>query len=45
MRLENRVLEPDWRLRSGLEVAWFDVVQRRVKGRVVVSRVINLGVQ
>jgi hypothetical protein len=43
-RVEHRALEPSWGLRSDLEVACTDVAQRRVKGRAVVSRVINLGV-
>ena len=42
--VEHRALEPSWGLRSDLEVACTDVAQRRVKGRAVVSRVINLGV-
>jgi len=39
-----RALESNWRLKCGLEVAWIDVAWYRVKGRAVVSRVINCGV-
>jgi hypothetical protein len=44
IRIETGALEHTWRIRSGLEVAWTDVAQHRVKGRAVVNRVINCGV-
>jgi hypothetical protein len=43
MCVEYGALEPNWRLRSFLDVAWIGMAQQKVKGRAVVSRVINIG--